>query len=642
MKRIWNGLTAAAFGGLVAGLALGFVETMTYSVLGNGWSGFSVLFWALAAYGLLGFLSGALLGFLGSIFLGRWLPSHPNWWVLVGGAAILGGAGTIVVRFRLLRDLLQEQASLLSSASLALHGALLIVFGGIFVLAWWIGRRWTRPAAVMENRPTSPTDGEVSRRAFLKAGLASGVVAIPAMAAASRLLEHKPSGLTVIHRTGLPATLRSKPNMIFLMIDTLRADHMGAYGYDKAVTPHLDALAAESILFTNSLTQSSWTKPSVATMLTSLYPSSHKTIYKKSALPHAAVTLPEILSTNGYVAGGFANNVNLAPLFNFDQGFSDYEFLAPDYLLGASEASSQLAVYQTARMVNARFLKSRKNVHHFYQPAEVVNERAMAWLTARQEERFFLFLHYMEPHDPYFEHPYSSYGIARVSTPHPSPDMAPEIVRLYDGEIAYMDQRLGELFGWLKKQGLYDETLIVLTADHGEEFYEHGGWWHGLTLFDEQIRVPLLLKMPKQQMAGTVDTDITRSLDIAPTLLRAAGFDVPQAMQGLDLLGETPRPQLSFAEEDHQGNVLYSISGPSWKLIEANEGNPRGLPLRSLYHIAQDRGEMHDLYEAERDKAAQMSAHIEKTAALALAQAVTGDQVELDEATAAQLRSLGY
>jgi arylsulfatase A-like enzyme len=280
-------------------------------------------------------------------------------------------------------------------------------------------------------------------------------------------------------------------------------------------------------------------------------------------------------------------------------------------------------------------------VRNFYQPAEVVTERAQQWLQAHRDERFFLFLHYMETHDPYFEHPYNGYAIARVNTPNPSPDLAPEMLRLYDGEIAHLDQYVGNLMAWLKQAGLYDDTFIVFTGDHGEEFYEHGGWWHGTALYDEQIHVPLLFKMPGSSHAGEVDTDLARTLDLAPTLLRAAGIDAPKTMQGLDLLGET-RAALTFAETDHEGNIAHAIRGPEWKLIEANAGNPRGLPPLSLFHVADDPGETLDRSQVERDKVSQLSSYLDKELALAQAQAVAGSQTGLDDKTAEQLRNLGY
>ncbi len=660
MKRIWMSSVAAATGGLLAGILLGIIEAISLSILGGGWVGFAALFWSIAAYGVLGFLGGLALGLAGSVLLGQWLPQHANWWLLVSSALILCGPGLIVMRFRLVRDLLQERVSLLSLESVILHGVLVFVLGGLLAITWLVGRRWfvagseqrdaARPspeamvlsAAALPSAAATADGADLSRRRFLKASLAAGLVTLPAAAAASRMLDRSPSFAAVHLSDRMNAALRDKPNVIVIVADTLRADHLGAYGYAKAVTPQLDDFAAHSTRFANMFSQAAWTKPSMATLLTALYPSTHTARYKTSALPANVVTLPEVLQSRGYVTGGFANNVNIAPFFNFHQGYTDYEFLEPDYLFGASEASSQLTIYQTARMLNERFLTAGKNVHNFYQPADVVNERALGWLQARRDNRFFLFLHYMEPHDPYFEHPFNHYGIARVSTPNPPPELAPEMIRLYDQEITYMDQHLGELFSWLKKQGLYDETLIVFTADHGEEFYEHGGWWHGLTLYDEQIHVPLLIKMPGQT-TGTVDADLARTLDIAPTVLRAVGFDKPETMQGVDLRGDPEkRPKFVFAEEDHQGNVLRAGRNANWKVMEANAGNPRGLATRTLFNLADDPGEQRNLSDAEPDTLAMASERVAQVSDWAKSHALAASEVTLDLARQNAIEKSGY
>jgi arylsulfatase A-like enzyme len=531
--------------------------------------------------------------------------------------------------------------------SLLLHTGLVLFFGGVVVVAWLVARRWAQKPSISKPSPVVETDAtetapNPSRRSFLKASLAAGVIALPTAAAASQLLAQRPSYAAISVSDRTRSQLRQKPNIIVIVADALRADHLGSYGYSHATTPNLDELAAHSVRYSHAFAQSAWTKPSMATLLTGLYPSSHATRYKTSALPNGLATLPGILQAQGYVTGGFANNVNIAPFFNFQQGFTDYEFLAPDYLLGASEASSQLTVYQVARMANERFFQSRKNVHSFYQPAEVVNERAVDWLKNSQEEAFFLFLHYMDPHDPYFEQPFNNHGIARVSTPNPPPDMAPDMVRLYDDEITYMDRYLGELFAWLKQTGLYDETLIVFTADHGEEFHEHGGWWHGLTLFDEQIHVPLLVKLPRQTV-GEIDVGLARTLDIAPTILRAAGFDVPAAMQGVDLRNvEQERPKFVYAEEDHQGNVLYAGRSMDWKYMAANVGNPRGLPQSNLFHLANDPAEMYNLSEAEPEKTEQAAERVARISEWARAGQVAASEVELDQVRQNAIERSGY
>lgn len=645
MKRISMTLLATATGGMLGGMLLGLVETISLSLF-TGWAGFAALLWSITTYGTLGLLGGLGLGLAGSLLLGRWLPRHLNWWLLISGALVFSGAGLIVMRYRMLRDLFQDRASLTSPEGLTLHLVLLAGFGGIVIAAVLIGRRWTArtspPSSPLAATTTASTEDDLSRRTFLKASLAAGVVALPVAGGLSQMLDRRAAFANIQLSNRVRDQLKGKPNVIVIAADTLRADHLGVYGYNKAVTPHLDEFAAHSTQFVNMFAQAAWTKPSMTTLFTSLYPSSHNTLYKTSALPKSVITFPSILQAQGYITGGFANNVNIAPYFNFNQGFTDYEFLEPDYLLGATDASSQFTVYQTMRMVNERFLQSRKNVHNFYQPAEVVTQRAIEWLTARQDERFCLFLHYMDPHDPFFEHPFNNYGIARVSTPNPSPDMAPDMIKLYDQEITYMDQHLGELFNWLKQMGLYDETIIAFTADHGEEFYEHGGWWHGLTLYDEQIHVPLLVKMAGQT-EHIVDTDLARTLDIGPTLIRAAGFDVPEVMQGIDLYSEPAnRPKFVYSEEDHEGNILRAGRNTTWKLMEANAGNPRGLATTSFFNLAEDPGQIENIAAQEPEKVALASNRIAQVAEWAKSKAVGASEVELDEARKNALEKTGY
>jgi arylsulfatase A-like enzyme len=214
--------------------------------------------------------------------------------------------------------------------------------------------------------------------------------------------------------------------------------------------------------------------------------------------------------------------------------------------------------------------------------------------------------------------------------------------RLYDGEIAFMDEHLGELLAGLRQQGVYDDTLIIFMADHGEEFYEHGGWWHGTALYQEQIHVPLMIKRPGFAGAGSVDADLARTLDLAPTILAAAGLRAPAAFQGLDLFGAAPRAPLSFAETDHEGHIAQSVQGLEWKLIQANLGNPRGLPPLSLFHLNDDPGETRDRSAAEAARVADLSGRLDETLAFAQAKAVASAQTGLDAATQQQLRNLGY
>jgi arylsulfatase A-like enzyme len=435
--------------------------------------------------------------------------------------------------------------------------------------------------------------------------------------------------------------------VILVMVDTLRADHLSCYGYQASQSPNIDGLAADGIRFGRAYAQASWTRPSVATILSSLYPSSHQAVHKSDILPDAVVTLPEVLQASGYRTVGFANNINVAPLFNFQQGFDEYEFLEPEFFFGATEAAAQLTIYNQLRLIRERYLSDAKYVQHYYQPAEVVTDRALTWIEANGAQPFFMFLHYMDPHDPYFTHPYDGEAFARVANPNPDPSLADAYRKAYDGEIRHLDEHFGRLLKTLRDKGLYDRIAIVLTADHGEEFHEHGGWWHGLTLYDEQIAVPLIVKAPQATGGelGAASQSLVSSLDIAPTILTLTGVPIPETMQGAALgltAAATPPRDHAFSEQDLEGNVLRAYQRGGWKVIDANPGNPRGLPARQLFEIDEDRGEQQDLASQETDRAEHLTADLDAVQTHARTLAVESSETAIDGATQERLRALGY
>jgi arylsulfatase A-like enzyme len=220
---------------------------------------------------------------------------------------------------------------------------------------------------------------------------------------------------------------------------------------------------------------------------------------------------------------------------------------------------------------------------------------------------------------------------------------------LYDGEVRWTDEHVGRLLDHLRALGVYDDTLILLTADHGEEFHEHGGWWHGKTLYEEQIHVPLLVKWPKG-VAGPAgaDGEIVRHLDVMPTILALAGAEAPAAVQGVDLLARplaarSESERIHVAEEDHEGNVLEAVRTREWKLIEANEGNPRGLPPVELFEIGADPKETRNVIESHAAVADGLRGHGEAQRQLAASRAVEGGgAAELSHEECERLRVLGY
>jgi arylsulfatase A-like enzyme len=551
-----------------------------------------------------------------------------GWTPSLAWLATLLPFGLAITLFRLRRDVYLEQMPPLSVLAAVLGAAGLIALA-LFLL----GPRLFRGRIGAIARPLPAL---ILLAVVAIAGAVTGRALVPPRAA-------PPAPPPV------PAALADRPNAILVMVDTLRADHLSCYGSREVETPAICSLAADGGTIFDGYSHASWTKPAAASLLTSLLPSTHGAMSKTSVLPADIVLLAEALQQGGYATGGIASNINLAESFGFDQGYDEYHYLAPDYLLGAKESSSKLILYQIARSVWFK-IRPGLRVGDFYQPAPTVNAVAFDFLERHRNSRFFLFLHYMDPHDPYFEHPYTGKGIARVANQHPSPERAAEMKRLYQGEVRFLDGHFAELLAKLRDLGLYDDTVIALTADHGEEFHEHGGFWHGLTLYDEQIQVPLLMKWPKGASAAPPSArgHISRLLDVAPTLLARAGIEPPAAMQGVDLAtpldARAEKDRSLLAEEDHEGNVLRALRTPEWKLIEANRGNPRGLPPEELFQVSADPLEKHNLIgeQGGRAQALRTQAEAEQTLAKSRATSDGGQAAKLTDAQQEALKALGY
>jgi arylsulfatase A-like enzyme len=304
----------------------------------------------------------------------------------------------------------------------------------------------------------------------------------------------------------------------------------------------------------------------------------------------------------------------VAPIFNFQQGFGEYTYLEPSFYFGASDSSTRLAIYKGLRVARERLFGSYIYFPNYYQDAVVLGRAVESWLSETPPQPFFLLVHYMDPHDPYFEIPYNGRGVARVSEPNPPPSYAAEYKELYDQDVVYFDDHLSALLEDLHNRGLYEDSVVILTADHGEEFQEHGGWWHGTTLYEEQVYVPLIVKRAQEPKPGTTDAGFARTLDIAPTLMAAAGVPIASDFRGVDLFGRMRGTASStlFAEEDLEGNVLTSLRHGDWKIITANQDNPRGLEPLELYNLAEDPGEKRNLAGDKPEEVARLLHLLEK------------------------------
>jgi arylsulfatase A-like enzyme len=621
------GFSAGVFGGILVGLG----EAIVIALSSAGATGARVFLYGPLAYGLFCGAFGAGLGFVTALS-GRWmkryaLPEKEAFGYFV--AAIFGIFAFALGAFRIRRDFFHEELVWKSAIGLAvLVGCAFVAAGMSAILARVL--RVLVQRAPFERLVHAPT--AFALLAVLGVGLAGNVAFGKRMS-----------------RTGTTGDVAEAGdqagNVLFLVVDTLRADHLPMYGYEHGSTPNLDRLAEDAIRFDQAFTNSSWTRPSFASILTGRLPSSHGVMAKSDALPDAVTTLPEALKTAGYTTAGYATNFNVAPYFNFHQGFDEYIYLEPEFVLGADDASAKLLLMQfiRQRIEKMRAMQGEVLPGTAYQDAETVNDALTSWIDRQPASPWFLFVGYMDPHDPYFSHPYDGSGYARAAHQHPDPSEAPALTALYDGEVSYWDAELGKLLDGLRERGLYEDLTIIVTSDHGEEFNDHGGFWHGTTLYDEQVHVPLLVKLPQARRGGTVVRHWVQSIDLTPTVLKLLDAPVPEGVQGGDLFMGT---DVIYAEESHEGNVLESVreldGTDEYKLINANRDNPRGLKPIELYRVDLDPAEQENLASSSPDQVRMATKALLEQRALAKEDGVAADSVELDDDVAAHLEAIGY
>jgi arylsulfatase A-like enzyme len=373
---------------------------------------------------------------------------------------------------------------------------------------------------------------------------------------------------------------RGSANVVLITIDTLRADHLRCYGYGEIETPNIDGLARRGYLFEQALSVASITAPSHATILTGTYPMYHGVRDNGNyALAPNSLTLAEILKGKGFSTAAFVSSFVLERRFGIDQGFDTYD---SNFEGGASQFKGGVRQWMGHEFDN------------FERNAALTNEAVFPWLQRNGKRRFFLWVHYFDPHHDY--------------TP-PEPWATNYKDRPYDGEIAFADEQLGHLLHELDRVGAAENSLIVVTADHGEGLGEHEKT-HGLTLFDPLIRVPLIVVPPKGINKGKRIQRQVVTVDILPTILDLVGVEIPEhvqgsslrsLMQGGDDLGEAPPPAYSEThryERPYRGGILRAIRTPRWKLTtREREGE------RALYDLRNDPKEKRNVMSDHLDTA---------------------------------------
>jgi arylsulfatase A-like enzyme len=434
--------------------------------------------------------------------------------------------------------------------------------------------------------------------------------------------------------TSLLACAQDPPNVLLIVVDTLRADHLSCYGSPRSTSPAIDALAVEGARFTRAYATGPWTKPSIASIFTGLYPSTHGVTRIPRRLPEHIPTLAENLSSQGYATAGVVSHTLIGSGYGFARGFDTY-----------LESESRGAEHVSTQAVTA-------------QATGLLEELAAG------DRPFFLFVHYFDPHYTYRRHPdygFAARGAGRLrggesvrALRRIEASMTPEEIQLvrdlYDEEIRYTDEGIGRLLAALRERGPELRTWTFLMADHGEEFLEHGHLGHTRTLFEELVRVPLIIRGPGAPRGTRIDRPVSL-VSVFASILEIAGIEAGDTGPGPSLLpvlanGVDPSLPPPFFEVDFVPLLEANADNEShkrglvtaeFKLIEdTTTGN------RSLYDLGSDPGETIDLAEQRPELLHRLTDVLHATARGVASPGRVAREMPLSEDQIARLRELGY
>jgi arylsulfatase A-like enzyme len=460
---------------------------------------------------------------------------------------------------------------------------------------------------------------------------------------------------------------RSLPNVILIVVDTLRADRLSCYGYQRPTSPTLDALAREGAVFESAYAAAPWTRPSIASLMTGLHPSSHDVQTQWGKLPESLPTLAEHLDQQGYHTAGFTVNAQITPMFGFSRGF-DHFWSRSGFSLLRTSGLGGWAHFLRKQIITSFLLPwiqkvNSKAISLQGTDARALNRQVDAWLAQRPPAQpLFLYLHYLDPHMPYAPledllneakpdstalHSRWDIPVERLPYPlgsfdAPEADLLQGLQDLYDAEIRYCDQALKHLFEQLQSEGLWQSSYVILTSDHGEEFLDHRNWLHGMSLFEELIRVPLLIRGPQIQPQRVADP--VQLVDLFPTIAQWVGAPLEFPVHGRSLVetlqnGTIDQDRVIFSERLEQP-ALQAIRQGNRKLIrlEAPEGE-----IWMEFDLAADPGEQNDLVKARGQPSPELRRLLEQSRQAA--GALLREKAELVEPTGEvldALKALGY
>ncbi len=445
-------------------------------------------------------------------------------------------------------------------------------------------------------------------------------------------------GLLLVSGCGWPGQPPPKPNILFLVVDALRADHVGAYGYQRETTPCLDALARRGALFLEARSAANFTRSSVPSLFTGYFPSVHGVVDPDTRLHDGFETLAELLAAAGYATAAWAPNPSLERRLNLGQGFGLYV----DQVLEEQE-SEEWRRFETASRLN---------------------EGALRFLDEQPARPFFFYLHYRDVHGPYLPPPeYRSrfWDERQLARPEllralttDDLERMPAYLRLpgappfldyylaqYDAGIRYADDKICALLDGLEHRGELERTVVVVTADHGESFLEHGVWNHGNELYEEELRVPLLIVDPAGRGAGRRIGTPAQGVDLFPTLVELARLTDRRARQGRSLVplleGESWPDRPTFAEGKRWIRIAAFQNG--WKLMRDNQ-----VGGWLLFDLGADPAELDDQFTESHERARRLGRLLSRFRAEndRWAQDYPAGRITASPRIDAELRALGY
>ncbi|MCP5057789.1 MAG: sulfatase-like hydrolase/transferase [bacterium] len=407
-----------------------------------------------------------------------------------------------------------------------------------------------------------------------------------------------------------PSGSSGPPALLLISLDTTRSDHLSAYGYPRPTSPALETLAERGVRFTSAYSASASTGPSHATLFTSLHPARHGVLKNGLSLADGRETLAERLKGEGFQTAAVVSSFVLNAKFGLAQGFDHY-----DDAFAPEEATATLAEWE-GHAVPGSF--DRRGDH--------TTEHALRWLREERDPTlpFFLFVHYFDPHLPYTPpEPFDSRFVEKLPA---SAGQLEKVVARYDGELAFVDNAVGTLLRGLEDLGLDDATLVIVTGDHGEGLMKHGMLGHAVHLYEESVRVPLLMRWPGRLPRGHSVSGPVAAIDIAPTALELLGIEPPRGLEGeslalaargeADLDPERPiylhRRTYDSAWVADMGRLYVNgsqsgIRQGRWKYIEGDL-----LKTRELFDLEADRGEQRNLASSRPEKARELASRLEE------------------------------